>query len=136
LANSDFAKLDFVNFMAAKPPLTVVDLAASGPAPPRKLGQHGLDLWLSVMAEYQIEDRGGIELLAQACGALDRIEALAERISADGEIVMVRGVPKPHPCLRDELAARSFVCRTLERLGLNLEAVKPIGRPGGKRNAD
>ena len=75
-----------------------------------------------------IEDPGGIELLAQACAALDRVEALAERINADGEIIVVRGVPKPHPCLREELSARGFVCRTLERLGLNLEAVKPIGR--------
>jgi hypothetical protein len=29
------------------------------------------------MAAYRIEDEGGIELLAQACAALDRAEALA-----------------------------------------------------------
>ena len=122
--------------MAQKPPLTVVDPNASVPSPPRKLGRHGTELWRTVMAEYSIEDPGGIELLAQACGALDRIEALAERIDADGEVITVRGVPKPHPCLREELSARSFVCRTLERLGLNLEAVKPIGRPAGRNHGD
>ena len=122
--------------MAQKRPLTVIDPNANVPSPPRKLGRHGTDLWRTVMAEYSIEDPGGIELLAQACGALDRIEALAERIDADGEVITVRGVPKPHPCLREELSARSFVCRTLERLGLNLEAVKPIGRPAGRNHGD
>jgi hypothetical protein len=29
------------------------------------------------------------------------------------------------------LANRQFICRTLERLGLNLEAVRPVGRPSG-----
>ena len=87
-----------------RPPLTVVDPDLSWPPPPRKLGRHGSDLWQTVQAEYSIEDPGGLELLAQACAALDRAEALAERINADGEVIVVRGVPKPHPCLREELA--------------------------------
>jgi len=31
--------------------------------------------------------------------------------------------------LKDELAARSFVVRTLARLGITTEAIKPMGRP-------
>jgi hypothetical protein len=120
----------------AKTPLTVVDPTSTGIPPPRKLGRHGLDLWRTIMADYQIEDRGGIELLAQACAALDRVEGLAERIEADGEIVHGRQGPRPHPGLQAELAARSFIVRTLERLGLNMEAVKPIGRPSGPRWKD
>jgi hypothetical protein len=120
--------------MPAKPPLAIVDSGSSTP-PPRKLGQHGMELWRTIMAEYQLEDRGGIELLCQACGALDRVEELSERIASDGAVITVRGVPKPHPALAAELAARALVCRTLERLGLNLEAVKPIGRPS-KAHAD
>ena len=114
--------------MPTRPPLTVIDPNLSLPAPPRMLGRHGIALWENVQAEYSIEDPGGLELLAQACAGIDRAEALAERINADGEVIVVRGVPKPHPCLREELAARSFVCRVIERLGLNLEAIKPIGR--------
>ena len=68
-------------------------------------------------------------MLAQACAAADRVEALAERISADGEVVSSRAGPKAHPALRDELAGRAFIVRTLERLGLNVETIKPIGRP-------
>jgi hypothetical protein len=33
------------------------------------------------------------------------------------------------PAVKDELACRAFVVRTLERLGLNVEGVKPVGRP-------
>jgi hypothetical protein len=81
------------------------------------------------MGEYRITDRGGIELLAQACATVDRVEALRVAIDRDGEVVVVRGVPKAHPALRDELAGRAFIVRTLERLGLNLEVVKSAGRP-------
>jgi hypothetical protein len=111
------------------PPLTLVNPAATGISPPRKLGLHGLSLWNSVQTAYRIDDVGGVELLAQVCAAADRVEALAERISADGEVVHTRTGPKAHPALRDELAGRAFIVRTLERLGLNVEAIKPIGRP-------
>jgi hypothetical protein len=114
-----------------KPPLSVADSAAIGIAPPRPLGETGRALWGSVQRIYQIDDAGGIELLAQACEASDRVAALAERINADGEVVQTRTGPKAHPALRDELAGRAFICRTLERLGLNVETIKPIGRPSG-----
>jgi hypothetical protein len=88
------------------------------------------------MREYHITDPGGLELLAQAAAALDRAEALSEAIGVD-VVVHSRSGPKPHPALAAELANRSFVARTIERLGLNLETVRPIGRPGvGKGHAD
>jgi hypothetical protein len=34
-----------------------------------------------------------------------------------------------HPGVKDELVCRGFVCRTLHRLGLNVETIKPNGRP-------
>jgi hypothetical protein len=100
-------------------------------SPPRKLGSHGLLLWEFIQNEYRIEDPGGQELLLQCCESADRIGALSERISADGTVIETKNGPRAHPALRDELANRAFICRTLERLGLNLEAVKPVGRPGG-----
>src|SRR6516165_8399616 len=110
-----------------KPPITIVD-PASGISPPRKLGQHGLSLWNAVQSAYRIDDVGGIELLAQVCAAQDRVEALAEAINRDGETLHTRNGPKAHPALRDELACRAFIVRTLERLGLNVETIKPMGR--------
>jgi hypothetical protein len=109
----------------------MLDPASTTISPPRKLGAPGLSLWESIQSEYRIDDRGGMELLMQACEAADRVARLAERIDADGEIVEGRNGPRAHPALREELAGRQFICRTLERLGLNLEAVRPVGRPSG-----
>ena len=118
--------------MNQHPPITLVKpAAASGAPPPRPLGAHGTDLWTRVTAQYVISDAGGIELLAQACAAIDRIEELDKCIAIDGPIIYCKGVPGAHPAIKEQLALRAFVCRTLQRLGLNLETVKPPGRPGG-----
>jgi P27 family predicted phage terminase small subunit len=113
-----------------KPSLTVVDPASTYPPPPRKLGHYGRALWDDIMRENQIEDRGGIELLAQICATLDRAESLAEAINKDGATYHTRaGVPKAHPAIKDELACRAFIARNLQRLGITVEAVKTVGRP-------
>ena len=103
--------------------------AKPGGSPPRPLGKHGANLWAAVTHDYRIVDAGGVEILAQACAALDRAEALREAIDRDGLIVTVGGAPKDHPAIKHELANRAFVCRAIQRLGLDVEAVKPIGRP-------
>jgi hypothetical protein len=93
--------------------------------PPRPLGAHGRALWDCVQSEYRIGDSAGVELLLQACTMLDRAEALAAEIATTGFMLGSRA----NPLVRDELAARSFVVRTLQRLGLDLEPAKPVGRP-------
>ena len=116
--------------MRKKPPLKLVSPSpVTGPAPSRTLGNHGRSLWDRVMTEYDIQDSGGLEMLLQACGALDRAEALRIEIERDGEIIRTRGTVKDHPGLKHELANRAFVVRTLARLGLNFEAIRPVGRP-------
>jgi hypothetical protein len=53
------------------------------------------------------------------------------------EVVQARNGPKDHPALRHELAARAFVAKTLLRLGLNVEPVRPVpGRPAGWMGPD
>jgi hypothetical protein len=117
---------------STKPSLKIVSSSpTTGQQPPRKLGQHGLNLWRTVTSEYNITDAGGIEILMQVCRATDRVEALATQIDEEGETITVKGVPKSHPLLRDEIQIRAFICRGLQKLGLNVEAIKPIGRPGG-----
>jgi hypothetical protein len=105
------------------------DPASTVPQPPRPLGVHGSSLWESIQSEYRIDDRGGIELLAQACETTDRIARLAEQIEHDGEILQTESGPKAHPGVKLELAARQFVVRTLRELGLNLQPVREVGRP-------
>src|SRR5215203_4917012 len=119
--------------MGKKPSLKLVSATPSNsPSPPRTLGEHGLLLWQAVTNEYGIEDAGGVELLAQACSALDRAEECAGHIAVDGVVTRSKTGLKEHPLLKHEIAARSFVVRTLSRLGLDVEAIKPVGRPPGR----
>jgi hypothetical protein len=114
----------------SKPPLAIVgSSSATGPEPPRKLGESGLALWRAIQAEFRIHDVGGVELLLQACSMQDRVAAMAARIDADGEVVHTKVGPKEHPLLRSELQGRSFIVRTLGRLGVTDEILKPVGRP-------
>jgi hypothetical protein len=85
---------------SGRPPFSVVSSETTAGAPPRDLGQHGRALWDAVMREYAIADIGGRELLAQAAGALDLIEALGEAIARDGAIVYGRAGPKAHPAVK------------------------------------
>ena len=68
-------------------------------------------------------------MLKLACQSADRAESCRARIAQDGEIVETRLGPKDHPLLKHELGARNFTTRTLQRLGLELEPIKPMGRP-------
>jgi Phage terminase, small subunit len=99
--------------------------------PPRRLGEHGLTFWNATLAEYQIDDIGGLEVLAQICATLDRLQSLAAEIDRDGPTIQTKHGLKEHPALRQEIQCRSFITRNLVRLGLNLEVVKPVGRPAG-----
>ena len=100
--------------------------------PPMALGEAGTGLWRSIMAEYRIEDSGGLAMLEQACCAADRAKECADIISADGSMIGTKHGPKDHPLLRHELAARSFIVRTIARLGLDVEPVRSgPGRPPG-----
>jgi hypothetical protein len=84
------------------------------------------------MSEYDLTDTGGLEMLAQACEAQDCIGRLRAEINTDGEVIRARGSIKEHPLLKHELAYLAFIVRTLAKLGLNFEAVKPsVGQPGG-----
>ena len=99
------------------------------PSPPRPLGKDGMAMWVHIQSEYGIADSGGMQMLHLACAAVDRIGELAARIADDGVVLRSKSVVRAHPLLRDEMAAFAFVCRTLHRLGLDVEAVKPLGRP-------
>jgi hypothetical protein len=116
-----------------QPALSIVSPEATGGSPPRELGQHGRKLWDEVQAAYGITDRGGVELLAQCCAALDRAEALAEAIARDGPVVYSRSGPKSHPAAKDELACRAFIVRTLSG---SVSTSRPLSLvPDGRRAA-
>jgi hypothetical protein len=86
-------------------------------------------LWNSVLAEYDVSDASGVELLTQCCQALDRAESLAACIAEDGEIVRTPQGIKAHPAIREEMSCRGFITRTIAKLGLNFEPLQKPGRP-------
>jgi hypothetical protein len=86
-------------------------------------------LWTAIQREFRIDDCGGVELLMQTCLAVDRTEALRTRIDADGEVIKAKGGLRCHPAIRDELACRAFIVRTLQKLGVTDEPLKSVGRP-------
>jgi hypothetical protein len=118
--------------MMAKSSLKVLSRPEpKGLKPSRTLGKAGASLWASIIAEYDVSDSGGRELLLLACQALDRAESLREQIDDEGDIVSdAKGNRRDHPGLKHELQNRSFVAKALARLGLNLETpVRGVGRP-------
>jgi hypothetical protein len=120
------------HFVMKKPLHIVGDTDLSPVQPPRSLGKHGRSLWDRIVSEYVVDDCAGIELLTQACQACDRAEALAAAVERDGEIIRTPTGIKSHPGIREELAARAFVVRTLSRLGLNYEPLRSApGRSPG-----
>jgi hypothetical protein len=116
--------------MGKKPKLTLVDqTAATSLAPPTTLGKAGRTLWQSIMSEYAIDDSAGLQMLEQITAAADRLTEYAEAIERDGPMINTRHGAREHPLLKHELATRSFIVRTLERLGIGIESLKAIGRP-------
>jgi hypothetical protein len=116
-----------------KPTLTlVVPTAANLAAPPANLGRTGATLWRTITQEYRIEDSGGLEMLRQICAAADRAAECAEQITADGTMIRTATGYGDHPLLKTELACRSFVVRSLHRLGLEIQPSRDAaGRPSG-----
>jgi P27 family predicted phage terminase small subunit len=108
-------------------------LSRPPPGPPRDLKPSGRALWTRIQREYGIKDSGGLELLAQACQAADRIEECGDKIAREGLTITSRsGMVKEHPLLKYEAINRAFVVRTLHRLGLDVEPVSGPGRPPGR----
>jgi hypothetical protein len=97
-----------------------------GIEPPCELGEHGRRLWDAVMTEHPFRDVAGLEMLAAICQAHNRAERERIQIDQEGELVQSRQGMKEHPLLKSELANRSFVVKTLQRLGLNYEPVRTL----------
>jgi hypothetical protein len=113
----------------SEPVLTVAAPAPTDDSPPRELGAAGRQLWNQILAEYSIADRAGREILCLAAEATDRAAQLAAQIDETGSVIQTRNGPRANPALRDELANRAFVARSLQRLGVLSEPIKPVGRP-------
>jgi hypothetical protein len=113
------------------PSLTVVGSDTSADAPPSTLREPGRTLWSSIMSEYAITDGGGRLLLQQIAETVDEIASEAAIIEAEGRMIKGKFGRIPHPLLRHQTSLRAFVARAVRQLGLDVEPVRPIGRPPG-----
>jgi hypothetical protein len=84
-----------------------------------------MELWNSIQREYTISDSGGVELLLQAAALSDRIAEMEVEIARTGLLVSGRS----NPLLKEQLGARSLLIRTLQKLGVTDESIRPVGRP-------
>jgi hypothetical protein len=105
----------------SKPPKTTLRVVDPSPVdplePPMDLGEDGRNLWRSIMAEYRIDDAPGRAMLKQICACADLAEKAHERSA-----------------IKDELAARAFIVRGLQKLNLDIEAGPGrVGRPPGPK---
>jgi P27 family predicted phage terminase small subunit len=101
--------------------------------PPPGLGDRSREWWARLQAEYAISDSGGLAVLDLAAQAHSRMDEARTILDRDGITVESgRGGLRPHPAVVIERDARIAVVACLRQLGLDLEPVKPIGRPPGR----
>jgi hypothetical protein len=102
------------------------------PAPPEHLGEDGLQLWRGIQAEYGIVDPAGLELLRQAAECADRIASVRRQIDDQGELLVIRNIPRVNPLCAVERDQRAALVRCLRNLNLDLEPLRDRpGRPPG-----
>src|SRR5262249_22259400 len=97
---------------------------------PEGLRKAGKALWDAIQGHYNISDAGGIVLLHQAALALDRAEDCAAAVAKEGVVISTPRGLRDNPGVKYELQNRAFLVRTLKELGVTVESVKPVGRPG------
>jgi hypothetical protein len=100
----------------------------SSPEPPAHLGEDGRSLWLGIRDDYGITDPAGLELLRQAAEAADRIASVRRQIDEQGELLVIKGIPRVNPLCAVERDQRAALVRCLRNLNLDLEPLRD--RPG------
>ena len=96
------------------------------------LTEESKELWRIFTEEYGIDDSGGREILKTGLEARDRASGARKAIDAEGMTILDRfGCRKPHPLLAAERDSRAQYLAALRALNLDLEPVKPVGRPPG-----
>src|SRR5262245_54145945 len=114
--------------MSKKPQKPAVSVVSASVAtiiePPATLGEAGAKLWRLILGQYDIHDAGGLAILEAACTARDRRTDWAAIITQEGAMIRSKQGPKEQ-LIRHEREERALECRLLQRLGLDVEAVRP-----------
>jgi ribosomal protein L13E len=79
-----------------------------------------------------IDEASGLEMLRQICCTADKVAEYSETIERDGPILRTKAGVKEHPLIRHVQTGRSFIVRSLHKLGLDIiEPRSGAGRPNG-----
>jgi hypothetical protein len=120
--------------MKKSPELTVIGTGSGRDPrePPAGLGEAGSKLWNDLHRDYEIIDASGLEMLRQICCTVDRVAEYSATIERDGPMLKTRAGVKDHPLIRHVQTGRSFIVRSLHKLGLDIiEPRSELGRPSG-----
>ncbi len=95
------------------------------PSAPKGLTQESRDLWCGLRADLEAVNPGAataevdLVVLEQLLRARDRLQAVSEKLDADGVTVTgSKDQVRPHPLLSVERALRAEVVAGLKQLGL------------------
>lgn len=99
-----------------------------------KIKKEAKKLKKSILSEFDISDRGGLEILDRAIESFCRMREAEAIIEKEGLTVVNRfGEKKENPCLNTERKARSQFLLAMKMLNLDVSPPNhKIGRPGGK----
>lgn len=87
---------------------------------PSSLSGEGRKLWLQIVADFEIDDAGGLAILEQLCEALDRLRECQKEIRAQGVTVKgYKGQTRPHPLLKTEAECRRQMLACYRALNLD-----------------
>lgn len=101
-------------------------------APPDGLGEAGSQLWRDLHRDYVIDDASGLAQLHQICCTVDKVAEYSAAIERDGPVLRTKVEVKDHPLIRHVQNGRSFIVRSLHKLGLDVIAPRAeAGRPSG-----
>ena len=99
---------------------------------PKGLGPAGRRFWTRVTSTFELELHH-LDVLEQACLALDRASNCRASIDRDGETFKDRwGQVRSNPACATERDARRLFLSACRELGLDVVGAGPNGRPPGR----
>lgn len=86
----------------------------------------GRALWQRVLHDFELGDAAALVTLAEACHALDLLEAARAELRRDGPTFRDRwGQPRPHPAAQIARDSRAGLLACLRALGLSSAGLVP-----------
>jgi len=114
---------------AAARPLPLEHTRKSPLRPPRHLSKSSKRWWAKIIGTWQLEPHH-VELLSQAAGCLDRMEAARLVVATEGAIIRDRfNIPREHPAAKQERDEKLLFAKLCREMNLDPEPSEPSRPP-------